>query len=58
MSGCLEPPGVVAMSKLREKMAADLRLKGFRPKVIAAIKARLRDLRHDSGPAEEPSEAL
>ena len=26
--------------------------------VIAAIKARLRDLSHDSGPAEEPSEAL
>ena len=24
-------------------------------RVIAAIKARLRDLRHDSGPAEEPS---
>ena len=26
--------------------------------MIAAIKARLRDLSHDSGPAEEPSEAL
>ena len=31
ISGSLEPQGVMAMSELCEKMAADLRLKGFRP---------------------------